>query len=113
VSLRGPLTWRALPSVIIPLAILSLITVGLVSVLVRPGEWRFPVLAVEGTLLLTSLRAARMLFRIRRFDPVTIVRAFAVALVYDISRALALIVRTPHRVRQNASLSTRVTEDAP
>ena len=64
-------------------------------------------LALAGPLLLTSLRAARMLSRIHRFDPLTIVRAFVVALVYDISRALALVVRTPHRVRQTASLSSR------
>jgi hypothetical protein len=60
--------------------------------------------------VLTSLRAVRMLSRIRRFDPLTVVRAFAVAAVYDVSRALALVVRTPHSVRQTASLSARTTE---
>jgi glycosyltransferase involved in cell wall biosynthesis len=111
VSLRGPLTWRALPSVIIPLAILSFITIGIAS-LVMDGARLF-VLVAAGTLLLTSLRAARMLSRMRRFDPLTILRALAVALVYDISRALALVVRTPHRMRQNASLSKRVSEEVP
>ena len=108
VSLRGPLHWRALPSVVIPLAILLLMTVGIASILTLPDSWRLLALAVAGPLLLTSLRAGRMLSRIRRFDPLTMARAFAVALVYDVSRALALVVRTPHRVRQNASLSARV-----
>jgi hypothetical protein len=48
-----------------------------------------------------------MLTRVRRLDPLTVARTFVVALVYDISRALALVVRTPHRVRQTASLSGR------
>ena len=108
VSLRGPLHWRALPSVVIPLVILLMMTIGIGSILALPGSWRLLALAVVGPLLLTSLRAGRMLARIRRFDALTMVRAFAVALVYDVSRALALVVRTPHRVRQNASLSVRV-----
>jgi hypothetical protein len=97
--------------VLIPLAILSLLTLALVSLATLPGGWRLVVVAIAGTLLLTSLRAARMLSRMRRFDPLTIARALVVALVYDISRALALVVRTPHRVRQNASLSARAPEE--
>ena len=107
VSLRGPLTLRALPSVLIPLTILLLLTVGVGSLFALPGSWKVLALALAGPLLLTSLRAARMLSRIRRFGPLTMARAFVVALVYDISRALALVVRTPHRVRQTASLSSR------
>jgi glycosyltransferase involved in cell wall biosynthesis len=113
VSLRGPLTWRALPSVVIPVAILSLLVIGIGSLVILPDGWRSLRLAAAGTLLLTSLRAGRMLSRIRRFDPLTILRAFAVALVYDISRALALVVRTPHRMRQNASISKRVSGELP
>lgn len=113
VSLRGPLTLRALPSVMIPLTILLLLTIGLGSLFALPGSWKLVVLALAGPLLLTSLRAGRMLLRIRRFDPLTIGRAFVVALVYDISRALALVVRTPHRVRQTASLSGRPSGTKP
>ena len=64
VSLRGPLTPRALPSVLIPLTILLLLTVGAgqpVRACRAAGEcWS---LALAGPLLLTSLRAARMLSR--------------------------------------------------
>jgi glycosyltransferase involved in cell wall biosynthesis len=108
VSLRGPLSWRGVPSVIIPLGILLLLTMGLASLVALPGSWRLLAIAIGGPLLLTSLRAARMLSRIRRFDPLTLARAFTVAFVYDVSRALALVVRTPHRVRQNASLSAKI-----
>jgi len=109
VSLRGPLTLRALPSVVIPLAILLLLTVAAGSIFALPGSWKLLLGALAGPLLLTSLRAGRMLSRIRRFDPLTLAQAFVVALVYDTSRALALVVRTPHRVRQTASLSSRPT----
>ena len=37
VSLRGPLTWRALPSVMIPLTILLLLTVAVGSLFALPG----------------------------------------------------------------------------
>ena len=101
--------WRTRQTRDLSLASLALlITVGIASLLTLPDSRRLLALAVAGPLLLTSLRAGRMLSRIRRFDPLTMARAFAVALVYDVSRALALVVRTPHRVRQNASLSARV-----
>jgi hypothetical protein len=110
VSLRGPLTLRGLPSIVIPVIILLLIagvTIGVIA-LAHSG-WILGG-AILATLFLSSLRAARMVSRIRRYDPITIGRALVVALVYDVSRALALVVRTPHHVRQNASLSARPPE---
>jgi hypothetical protein len=112
VSLRGPITLRGLPSIVIPVAILLLIggvVIGVVAV--AHSAWILGG-AVLATLFLSSLRAARMLSRIRRYDPITIGRALVVALVYDVSRALALVVRAPHHVRQNASLSVRPPERA-
>lgn len=105
VSLRGPLTWRGLPSIIIPITLLLLITAAVASLIGLPQTWPVLALASAVALMLSSLRAARMLSRMAQIRPVTVVRALAVAFVYDISRALALVIRTPHRVRQNASLS--------
>jgi hypothetical protein len=110
VSLRGPITLRGLPSIVIPVVILLLIAAVLVGVVALPHSTWILAGAVVATLLLSALRAVRMLSRIRRYDPVTIGRALVVALVYDVSRALALVVRTPHHVRQNASLSARPPE---
>jgi GT2 family glycosyltransferase len=110
VSLRGPLSWRGLPSIIIPITLLLLITVAVASLLELPRSWRVLAAVTATALLLSSLRAARMLSRMEIIRPLTVVRALAVAVVYDISRALALVIRTPHRVRQNASLSARVPE---
>jgi hypothetical protein len=106
VSLRGPLTLRGLPSVLIPVANLLLLTAVIGGLLRRdPRGIEWATWAIAGIVVLTILRLGRMLTRMEHFDLLTIPRAFMVALVYEISRALALIVRTPHRVRQQASLS--------
>jgi glycosyltransferase involved in cell wall biosynthesis len=108
VSLRGPFTWRSLPSVVIPIANLLLAVVTIAGLLRFDADGlRIAGLAVGGMAVLALLRMGRMLMRMPRIELLTIPRAFLVAIVYEISRSLALVVRTPHRVRQSASLSKR------
>ena len=108
VSLRGPYTLRSLPSIVIPLSNLALMACTLAGLLLGPfgGGW-LALYGLAGMALLAAIRFGRMMTRIRNVRPRTLIRAFLVACVYEVSRALALVVRTPHRVRQAGSLSAR------
>jgi hypothetical protein len=102
VSLRGPLTLRELPSVLTPIVTLLALVAIVVSPVIR--MWSGSSLIVAGTGVvaiagLAALKAARMAFRARTLSPVFIVQAFAVALTYDIARAIALVTRAPHHRR--------------
>jgi hypothetical protein len=46
-----------------------------------------------------------MLMARRAFTPVTIAQTFAVACVYDVARALAIVLRTGHGARRAACAS--------
>jgi len=108
VSLRGPFTLRALPSLVIPIAGLACMILAAAGLLtVSMGGWWLVPVAAAAIAALATLRAARMLTRANSTGLATVPRAFAVALVYEVARALALVVRTPHRVRQSGSLTTR------
>ena len=112
VSLRGPVTLRALPSIFIPVTLLLMLVTLPVALMVEPAGL---VLAAAGggILLLTLVRVIRMLMHMRRCSPVLIARAWVVAIVYEVARALALVARTPHGVRQTASLSGRLAHRRP
>jgi uncharacterized membrane protein (UPF0136 family) len=45
----------------------------------------------------STLRVVRLLFAQRRVRPVSLLQAWVVSCVYDLGRALALVMRTPHR----------------
>jgi hypothetical protein len=107
VSLRGPVTLRALPSIFIPVTLLVMLAVIPIALVVEPA-WLVLAVAGGGILLLTVVRVIRMLMHMGRCTPLLIGRAWVVAVVYEIARALALVARTPHGVRQAASLSGRV-----
>lgn len=112
VSLRGPFSARALPSIVLPIVELLLMVVAVVGLLTLPlGGIRLVLAAAVGLGLLTSLRVARMLRRVRPIDPIVLVRSFAVALTYELARALALVVRAPHRVRQVGPLPSVATRE--
>ena len=103
VSVRGPLSIRGLPSVIVPivdLACLAAMVAGLVWA--TPLALAGAVAAVGVVASLASLRATRMAFRAGLERRPWFGQAFAVALVYDVARALALVARTPHRRRAAA-----------
>ena len=111
VSLRGPWSLRALPSILIPIATLLVTLAALVGVVSLPfgGGWVLLAAGV-GLMILATPRVVRMLSRLR-VGPLTVPRAFAVALVYEVARALALVIRAPHHVRQGASLPPLVTRE--
>jgi GT2 family glycosyltransferase len=100
VTLRGPMTLRALPSVLIPV-------INLACLIVLAGAaWigRIPVATAALILLgLIGLRAARM--SIGR-GPLTAGDAAAnvvVAAVYELGRALSLVARASHRTRRETA----------
>ncbi len=98
VSLRGRLSARALPSIAIPmLDILAL--AGILSGLVLQAWW-IVAAAASCFAFLAALRSARILVNLsqpRALDPI---RAFAVAVAYDLGRSIALLVPASHAVRR-------------
>ena len=103
-SVRGPLTLRELPSVVIPVAELGLIVVASVGIAASPVTGSGIALSAAGALAaLIGARAARILRRGHSRSPVGITRAIAVAAVYDLARALALVTRTGHAARSRAA----------
>jgi hypothetical protein len=101
VSLRR-LTVRGLPSVLIPvvdLACLALIPLGLAAAGVG-GLWAAGAGAAF-VAALAALRTVRILRSPGHRGPGAWVRAFAVALTYDVARALALVITARHRRTQS------------
>jgi GT2 family glycosyltransferase len=97
VTLRGPLTLRALPSVVIPVVTLALLLV------IAVAGWMSLVLAISAALIvatLTGLRAARMSIGKGRLMAQDVAANIAVAAVYDLARALSLVARATHRTRR-------------
>ena len=111
VSLRGPWSVRALPSVLIPIATLAVTLAGLIGVVTLPfgGGW-IVLAAMAGVVLLAIPRVLRMMTRLR-IGPVIVGGAIAAAVVYEVARALALVIRTPHHARQGGSLTAVVTRE--
>jgi hypothetical protein len=104
VSLRGPLTVRELPSVLVPVATVLLLTTAVIAALVGGSlGWLVSAAAVGGVLAASVLRTARMLRQARRVTAVSAAQAYAVALTYDLARALALIKPGHHEARRAAS----------
>lgn len=108
VSLRAPLSWRALPSLTIPIIDLAMVPLALVGLVLTPfrgiagGGVGLMTAALAVILALVSLRVARM----SRRSPLSVRglgQAFAVAAVYDLARALALVARAPHRTQRTTA----------
>lgn len=97
VSLRH-VTLRGLPSMVIPvaeLAALGLIPLGLASW--RLGGFWAAGVGASSVLALAVLRAARIMGSPGAKGPRSAFEAFAVALTYDLGRALALVYTARHR----------------
>jgi hypothetical protein len=106
ISLRGPLTWRDVPSLAIPVIDLSAVVLGALGVLTASRGGLLLTLAALATIGgLSSLRALRMLMTRRDYTPRTIAPTFVVACVYDMARALAIVLRTGHGTRRAACAS--------
>lgn len=95
VTLRQP-SLRSAPSIAAP--IIGLAALMLVGLALFP--LRSPGLVLLGALVFlvpTTARAGLLLSRIRWSSPADVPRALMVALTYETARALALVVRMPHR----------------
>ena len=99
VTFNGPRTFRHLRSALIPLADLVCLSASVVAI--ATGHLIVAASLVAAALLPAGLRAARMLKR-RRRDVVTTAQALAVAIVFDLARALAILARGTHRARRTA-----------
>ena len=103
VSLRGPVAWRELPSIVMPiLSLAALITLAispLVAALTGWNVWRLAFASAMLILVLAVVRALRMTRNLDRPGLVVLARAFAAALVYDTARAIALVHKAPHHRR--------------
>jgi GT2 family glycosyltransferase len=96
VSLRGPLTLRAVPGVLIPVVDITCLAGAVVGFVLLPrGGGTLSAICLGAVLLIPLLRVARMLRQVD-FRPRAVPPAYAVAFTYDVARALALVVRARH-----------------
>lgn len=100
VTFSGPLSFRHLPSAVVPVADLVCLAAGTIALLA--GHPRPALLLWLIALIPAGLRAAMMLRRQLRRGVVTAMQALAVAVVFDLARALALVARGSHRARRAA-----------
>jgi GT2 family glycosyltransferase len=98
VSFRRPLRWRTVTTAIIPLVDIGLIGLAVGGLFVGGAVGRAVSLAALLVILAPSvLKAARSLARRSPPHVAYAVQVFAVACVYDLGRAFALIARARHR----------------
>ena len=100
VTLRGPVTLRALPSVAIPIVDLACL------VLLATAAWTGWAIAILAGLIFASftlLRAAKMSFSRAGLAARDVAGNIVVAAVYDLARALSLVTRATHRTRREAA----------
>lgn len=98
VSLRMIGSIREIPSLVVPVLDLSLMCAAPVALVA--GGPAGPLLAstlLACVLALSAARVRTMSQRMKRGTFLGLARAFAVALVYDVARALALVTRARHR----------------
>jgi glycosyl transferase family 2 len=101
VTFRGPLSWRALPSIVIPivdLLMMGILILAGVATLVDPS--RGVRLAAAAAICLIGASAPRVFRAVlagRCARPMQLLQLWTVACVYDWARALALVWRAPHR----------------
>jgi len=97
VSLRGPFSLRGIPSILIPLVdfgCLVLVAGGALSF--HRGGLLLAAAAASVVTGLAGLRTVTMMANSGNRGPLALARAFAVACVYDLGRALALVARHRH-----------------
>jgi glycosyltransferase involved in cell wall biosynthesis len=102
-SLRGSLSLRELASIAIPLIDLAALTIGTVGLLAAPIVGLTPTIsAIAAICGLSSIRASRMLANSRQLGALGVLQCFAIASVYDVARAIALIRPASHKTRRMA-----------
>jgi GT2 family glycosyltransferase len=111
VSFRGPVSWHGLPSAVVPVLDLVMMVVAPIALAATLSGWK-PGLALAATALFLLLGGAaakviRALARDRSIRLTGLLQTFAVACVYDLARALALVTRIPHpAARRSAAQAT-------
>lgn len=104
VSLRPPMSWHGLPSLVMPLVTLGLMAAaaaGLASASARGAT--LALAAGSLFVLLTGARAARAVHRSAGGGPLAFGQTMAVSCAYDAGRALALVSRSSHGVRRRGA----------
>jgi GT2 family glycosyltransferase len=102
VSLRERLTFRSMLSIAVPVCTLFLL--GASVILLTLGQIRFGAAALVSTAVPSVARATHL----SRRAGVAWRQAVAVALTYDLARAVALVMRQPHRrIRPDAIIAAR------
>lgn len=101
VSLRTPLSWAALPSAMVPIIDAVMIGAAATGVFLAAAADSRWFLLTGGAIFMiaggSGLKVVKVIIRAGRGRGVGILRAFVVALVYDLGRALALVARARHR----------------
>jgi GT2 family glycosyltransferase len=100
VTFAGPRTFRHLRSAIVPIADLACLAAGLVALVT--GHPLIASMFWLAALAPAAIKAAVILRRQLRKGFVPAAQAFAVAVVFDLARALALLARGSHRARRTA-----------
>ena len=108
VSFRRPLRWSELPSALIPVVDALMAATALVGLIGYLFDWPLGLVLLVGAVAVIASGAALKVARAvaRRGGPrgIGILQAFVVACVYDVARALAVVLRAPHRnVRQRTA----------
>ena len=101
VSFRTRLSWRRLPSIVIPIVDVAMIVAAILGIAASAaGSGVGLLIAACATAVVagaSTLRVMRLLSTEHRVRPVPLLQAWVVSFVYDLGRALALVIRTPHR----------------
>ncbi len=100
VTFSGPRTFRHLRSAIVPIADLICLAAGLAALLT--GHPLIALLLWGLAIVPAAIKAAFIVRRQLRPGVVAAAQAFAVAVVFDLARALALLARGSHRARRTA-----------
>jgi GT2 family glycosyltransferase len=100
VTLAGPRTFRHLRSALVPIADLACLAAALIALVM--GHPAIAILLGLAPLAPAAIKAAVILRRQLRTGLVPAAQAFAVAVVFDLARALALLARGSHRARRTA-----------
>ena len=99
VTFRGPWTVRHLRSAIAPIGTLVALALAAAGLLTGRVLWCVGLLLVA--LLPSAINTVRMCRRKGGFGPRNVAQAFAFAAVFDLGRALALIIPGSHRARRS------------
>lgn len=100
VSLRGPLTLRAVPGVVLPLLTLTLLAALPLAAVTALVASPLPLAVAAAALAAIALvRTTVIVRRGRLYQPLAWARSLAVAATFELGRALALLGRATHRTR--------------